>query len=425
MWTANADEDIHCTECAHVIPSGAACLSQAPPGLPKSRSRSEYGNYCVECVDCDVDASPCYVRWLDHHHDHAETQEAAACASCGDAIPAGTLTAVQTVFDWPALDPRRGRDPAAGPVAATTESISGPVTAAVAATIKPGPAGWHSLSPDLQRRFMYGGLGRGLKPRSPGMAQRLYEKAVPPSIQRTGESAVRDFINGKHFSHVKSVANSPSRARAPSNVILEDAGKNLARGSQNMTSAEREAARLAARASTIKTGARAAAIGAAKAGLVAAVAEAAVSIPENVLHYRRGRKSRRRATKEAATSTATAGVIGIAIAAGAKTSAMAWVALPGPFGAPLLIGGGALALGSAVLRIAKAARSDLDEYRIFFCNHERCMSRFARHVAMAARDIGPRSRRTGQTVDRVASTSCQYGLPDSLGGGGHFYLVDA
>ena len=383
MWTANTEEDIHCTVCAHVIPSGAACLSQAPPSLPKSRSRSEYWNYCVECTDCDVDASPCYVRWLDHRHDHAETPEAAACGYCGDAIPAGTLTAVQRLYNWPALDPRHGRDPAVGPVAATTESNRGPVSAVAAATIKSGPADWHSLSPDLQRRFVYGGLGRGLKPRTAAMAQRLYEKEVPQSIQRMGEPAVRHFMNGKHFSHVKSVANSPSRARAPSNVILEDAGTNLARGNQTMTSAELEAARSAAQVSTIKTGARAAVNGAAKAGLVAAVAEAAVSIPENALHYRRGRKSGRRATKDAATSTATAGAIGIAI--GATTSAVG-VPLLGPLGAPLLIGGGALALRSAVLRIAKAARSDLDEYRIFFCNHERCMSRFARDVAMAARD---------------------------------------
>lgn len=385
MWTANAEEDIHCTECAHVIPSGAACLSQAPPSLPKSRSRSEYWNYCVECMDCDADAPPCYVRWLDHRYEHAETPEADACRYCGDSIPARTLTAAQRLYDWPALDPRHGHDPAAGPVTATTESNRGPVSAVAAATIKPGPADWHSLSPDLQRRFVYRGLGRGLKPRSPAMAQRLYEKEIPGSIQRLGERAVRHFMNGKHFSHVKSVANSPSRARAPSNVILEDAGRNLARGSQNMTGAEREAARSAARVSTIKTGARAAGHGAARAGLVAAVAEAAVSIPENALHYRRGRKSRRRATKDAATSTAAAGGIGFVIAAGAKTSVMAGLRLPGPVGASLLIGGGALALGSAALRIARAARSDLDEYRIFFCNHERCMSRFAREVAMTAR----------------------------------------
>lgn len=386
MWTATAEKDIHCTECAHVIPSGAACLSEAPPSLPKSRNRSEYRNYCVECVDCDVYTSPCYVRWLDHRPHHAETPEAAACAFCDDAIPEGTLAAAQRLYDWPALDPRHGRDSAAAPVAAATGSNGGSVSAVAAATVKPRLAGWHSLSPALQRRFRHGGLGRGLEPRSPAMAQRLYGKSVPQPIQRLGEPAVRDLIKRKHFSHVKSVANSPGRARAPSNVILEDGGKNLARGSRNMTGAELESARSAARVSTIKTGAKAAVKGTAKAGLVAVAAEAAVSIPENVLHYRRGRKSRKKAAKDAATSTAAAGGIGIVIAAGVQTSAMAGLAL-GPFGAPLLICGGALAVGSAVHRIAKAAKNDLDEYRIFFCNHERCMSGFARDIAMAARSI--------------------------------------
>ena len=386
MWSATAEEDIHCTECAHVIPSGAACLSESPPSLPRSRSRSEYRNYCVECVDCDVDASPCYVRWFDHHHHPAETPEAAACAYCGDAIPEGTLTAVQRLYDWPALDPRHGRGSAAGSVAATTQSNVGSVSAVAAATARPGPAGWNGLSPALQRRFRYGGLGRGLKPRSPAMAQRLYKSTIPGPVQRMGEPAVRDFMKDKHFSHVRSVANSPGRARAPSNVILEDAGKNLARGSRNMTGAEREAARSAARVSTIKTGAKAAAKGTAKAGLVAAVAELAVSIPENVLHYRRGRKSCKKAVMDAATNTAAAGGTGIVMAAGAQMSAVAGLTL-GPFGVPLLICGATLAVGSAVHRIAKAANSDLDEYQIFFCNHERCMSGFARDVALAARGI--------------------------------------
>ena len=218
------------------------------------------------------------------------------------------------------------------------------------------------------------------------MAQLIYEKEVSPWLRSLGEPTVRDYMKGKHFSHVRSVANSPGRAQAPSNVILEDAGKNLARGSRNMTGAELEAAKSATRVSTIKTGAKAAVRGTARAGLVAAAAEAPVSITENVLHFRRGRKSRKDAAKDAATSTAAAGGIGILIAAGAQASAMAGLTL-GPFGAPLLICGGALAVGSAVHRIVKAAKSDLDEHRIFFCNHARCMSGFARDVATAARGI--------------------------------------
>lgn len=371
MWTVIAEEDIRCEECDHVITVGAACLSLAPPSLPKSCRRSEYRNYCVERSGCDVDASPCYVRWVDHHRDLAEAPEGAACAHCGDAIPGGLPAAVQRLYDWPAPDPRHGRSSAPGSVAA--------------AAVKPRPAGWHSLSPALQRKFRRGGLGRGLKPRSQAMAQRLYEKEVPRAIQRMGEPAVRDFMEGKHFSHVKSVANSPGGARAPSNVVLEDARKNLARGSQNMTGAERAAAGSAARGSAIRSGGKALARGGARAGLVAAAAEAAVSIPENVLHYRRGRKSRKQAAKDAATSTAVAGGIGAVVAAGAQTAAMTGVGLAiAPFATPLLICGGVLAVGSAAHRIATAAKSGLDEYRIYFCDHERCLSGFARDVAASA-----------------------------------------
>ena len=175
--------------------------------------------------------------------------------------------------------------------------------------------------------------------RSPSIrAQLIYEKEVSPWLRSLGEPTVRDYMKGKHFSHVRSVANSPGRAQAPSNVILEGAGKNLARGSRNMTGAELEAAKSATRVSTIKTGAKAAVRGTARAGLVAAAAEAPVSITENVLHFRRGRKSRKEAAKDAATSTAAAGGIGILIAAGAQASAMAGLTL-GPFGAPLLICG--------------------------------------------------------------------------------------
>ena len=145
--------------------------------------------------------------------------------------------------------------------------------------------------------FQFGGLGRGLGARSPVMAQRLYEREVPEAIRSMGEPAVKDFLKGKHFSHIKSVANAPGRAKAPSNIILEDAGTNLSRGSRNMTSAGRTAARTAGRASAIRAGIKTAVKGGAKAGLIAAATEATVSVPENILHYRRGRKSGEQAEK--------------------------------------------------------------------------------------------------------------------------------
>ena len=219
------------------------------------------------------------------------------------------------------------------------------------------------------------------------MAQRLYEREVPEAIRSMGEPAVKDFLKGKHFSHIKSVANTPGRAKAPSNIVLEDAGTNLSRGSRNMTSAGREAARSAGRGSAIRTGTKTAIKGGVKAGLIAAATEAAVSIPENILHYRRGRKSGEQAAKDMAKSTVTVAGIGVATAGVAKGAAIAGIGLSlGPFGTPLMIGGGAVLAGSAIYRIAKAAKRDfpLDEYRIFFCKNLRCKTSFARDVTKAA-----------------------------------------
>ena len=183
---------------------------------------------------------------------------------------------------------------------------------------------------------MTGGLGRGLGLRSRVMARRLYEKEVPVGIRNMGEHAVRDFLKGRHFSHVKSVAKAPGAARAPSNVVLEDATANLSRGSRNMTSAQLAAAKSAGRASAIKVGAKAAAKGGVKAGLFAAAVEAVVSVPENILHYKRGRKSRKQAAQDIAKDTSIAAGWGVA-----QGAAMAGVGLTlGPFGTPLLIAGG-------------------------------------------------------------------------------------
>ena len=86
--------------------------------------------------------------------------------------------------------------------------------------IKPVPARWHNLSRSTQRLFETGGLGRGLRARSPAIARRLYEKQVPAAIRNMGEAVVKDLVKGQHFSHTRSVANDPGRARAPGNVLL-------------------------------------------------------------------------------------------------------------------------------------------------------------------------------------------------------------
>ena len=392
MWHVVAEEDMHCTECHHEISSGTVCLSQMPLEIPEGFRRGKYENFCIECEECgargrktDLGRRACYVRRLDHWYTHIEkTAGPVNCGHCGEVIPQRTLTVAQKFYAWPDSE-------------ADSESTSdlhhhgGAVTGVAAGTTaKTSAATWHNLNSATQYRFQSGGLGRGLGLRSQTMGQRLYEKEVPEAIRNLGEPVVRDFLEGKHFSHIKSVANTPSSAKAPSNVILENSGANLSRGSRNMTAAGRAAARSASRASAVRTGAKAAIKSGAKAGLIAAAAEAVVSVPENILHYKRSRKSGEQAVKDAAKSTATAAVVGTATAGAAKAAAMAGIGLSlGPLGTPLVVAGGAVFVGSAVYRIAKASRRDLplDEYRIFFCKDKRCKTRFAGNLTMAARGI--------------------------------------
>ena len=387
MWTTIAEEDIRCTECFHTISAGTDCLSQMPDGF----RRRKYDNFCLECAECNAKRrkSPCYVRYLGHWYARKEKMAAPAnCVNCGDTIPEGTQTFAQKLYVWPMPD----TEPDSEIDTARHATAAGGVAAGTATTR--GAAGWHNLSRATQRRFMRGGLRQLMGPRSQTMAQRLYEKEVPLAIRNMGEPAVRDFLKGKHFSHVKSVANAPGMARAPSNVVLEDAAANLSRGSRNMTSAGRVAARSASRASAMRIGAKAAVKGGAKAGIFAAAVEAVVSVPENVLHYKRGRKSRKQAAQDIAKDTSIAAGVGVASWGVAQGAAMAGVGISlGPFGTPLMIAGGGLMAGTAAYRLYKAAKRDLplDECRVYFCKRASCRKKYARHVTDIALGRGERS----------------------------------
>ena len=393
MWHVIAEEDMRCTECNHKIPAGGECLSQMPPKMPENFRRRKYENFCIACAECDAGTRKpglrtraCYMRQLNHWYTHKEkTREAVPCGHCDEVIPEGTQTVAQKFYAWPDFE--------VDPESKSSLAHAGGVAAGVAVgtSVKPSAAEWHNLSRATQRQFKTGGLGRGLGSRSPAMAQRLYEKEIPEAIRNMGEPAVKDFMKGKHFSHFKSVANAPGSAKVPSNIILEDAGTNLSRGSRNMTSAGHAAAKSASRASAIRTGTKAAIKGGTKAGLIAAAMEAAVSVPENILHWKRGRKSGQQAAKDTAKSTATAAGVGVATAGVAKGIALVGLSpTMGPAGVPLAIAGVGLMIGTATHRLLKAAKHDLplDEYLIFFCKNSRCKTRFARDVTNAARQVG-------------------------------------
>ena len=221
------------------------------------------------------------------------------------------------------------------------------------------------------------------------MTRRLYERIIPRSVRNSGPDAVRDFISEKHFSHIRSVHNAPGLGKAPSNVVLEDPGLNFSRRSRNMTTAEVSAANrgkpnLGDENSRNKNSRKRRGL---KAGLITAVMEAAVSVPENILHYRRGRKSGKQAAEDTAKNTVIAAGTGTAAAIAMKGAALAGLGLSfGPFGAPLAIVGGTLLAGNIIYRIAKAARRDipLDEYRIYFCKNNLCKNSFASNITRKA-----------------------------------------
>ena len=207
MWRVTVEENMACTECSHHIPAGGTCLSQVPPRMPEGFRRSNYENFCIECEECrargrgpHLRPRPCFVSRLNHWYTHeARTAGPVDCGHCGEVIPEGTWTVAQKFYAWP--------EPETDSESMSDLSRHGATVTGVAAgtTAKTSAAGWHDLSPSIRCRFQLGGLGRDLGSRSSTMGHRLYEKEVPRVVQNLGEPAVRDFLKGKHFSHIKSV----------------------------------------------------------------------------------------------------------------------------------------------------------------------------------------------------------------------------
>ena len=371
MWHVIAEEETRCSECFHSIPAGSRCLSQMPMELPDGSRRGVGENYCIGCSRCSLKGNrqPCYVRRLSHWYAPKETVEVdTPCGHCGETVPEGTRTFAQRVYVGIEDEPESASD--------GTEARTGGSAAAAAAgagAARPTPAVWNNLSAATQRKFQTGGLGGPRGIRSPKMGQRLFERTIPKSIRNLGEGAVKDYMKGKQGSHIKSVSNSPHLAKAPSNMVWEDASKNLSRGSRNMARAEVAATKSAGRATAIRLAAR----NTLRSGVMAAAMEGAVAGVENIFHWRRGRKTGKEAVKDAAWSTATAGAFGLAAA-----PLLVWLPL-GPLGIPVAIAGGAVWAGSSVYRVARAAGHDipLAEGYVFFCKGRDCPSGFARTMA--------------------------------------------
>lgn len=383
MWHVIAEEKMLCSECRHRIQPGSRCLSQMPVEMPDGFRRGRYENYCIYCPKCDEKEyeQSCYVRRLSHWYTHRETTEQdVSCGYCRRIVPEDTRTVAQRFYA--SLD--------GAPELVSAEmgaQPDGPAVAAVTvgtATAKPTAGGWDSLSVAMKGKFRKIGLGGFRGARTQIMAQRVYENEIPTIVRNLGEDAVRDYLKGQHGSHIKSVVKAPGRSKWASNIVLEDASKNLSRGSRNMTAAEVSAAKSAGRIAATRVVANATLKSAAKGGGVAAAIELPIASLENFLHYKRGRKTRKEAAADAAKSTALAGGIGAAVGVGAKVAAMAGVGLSlGPLAVPVAIGGGMLLAGTTAYRVARAASRDLPlaEFRVFFCKNRECPTGFAHTVS--------------------------------------------
>ena len=212
---------------------------------------------------------------------------------------------------------------------------------------------WDKLPSYMQKLFRTRGLGRGLGCRSPRMGQRVYERLIPEDIRNMGAQAIRKYMDGKDFSHIKPVAKCPWKAKEPSIVVLEAASKNRSRGSRNMTSAEWVAAESANQASAFKIRVETILKGVKK----GAAREAIVAGLENILHWKRGRKSGEQAVMDAVKSTVSAALIGFVTMAVLQGLVMACPSLVRAR-TPLIVGGGVLIFMSAAVRLIKAAQHD-------------------------------------------------------------------
>ena len=216
---------------------------------------------------------------------------------------------------------------------------------------------WDKLSPGMQKLFRTRGLGRGLGCRSDRMGQRVYERIIPPDIRRMGEPATLKYMEGKDFSHIKSVNNYRCEAKYPSSIVLEALSKNRSRGSRNMTSAEWATAKSANQASAFKIRVETILKGVKK---VAAI-EAIVAGLENIFHWKRGRKSVEQAVMDAVKSTVSAAFNGFVTMAVLQRLVIACPSLGRALvraRTPLAVVGVVLILMSAADRLIKAMQHD-------------------------------------------------------------------
>ena len=379
MWPMIAGPGLRCGECRHNILPRRLCLSELPEEMPPGVSRSDFRNYCIGCPECwRRGMHACYVRYLEGGNSQGRTHRSLPCSRCGRRIPSGDRAGIETHYDWPsALEDRDGLTDRATARTSTAGTVG--MAAGLEVLVRGMPSGsFADLSDSLQQKFATAGLGgdRGAW----ADPEAIYRDTIPFPIRNLGVDP-RRYTDGNDLSHRISVSNSPELARDPGNIVgFENSSLNRARGAETMTGMEefRLHTTNAFHASGIVLSECLKA--AATTALLSGLLEAPISIAENAIHYRKGRKTGEEAIKEAATAirdrAAAGAIIGFAVrAAVALTGAGPLVVTISPV---LLTVGMTLYGHTALKRILSAMEDGLPLSRAgtYFCSL-RCHTTFA------------------------------------------------
>ncbi|MDD9989112.1 MAG: hypothetical protein OXQ31_22765 [Spirochaetaceae bacterium] len=296
-----------------------------PEEIPSDVSRCDFKNYCIGCPECwKTGRSRCYLRYLENNRSTRKTPRSLPCARCGKRIAAGASSCVAVYYEWPeTLDPKRTPN-------AVDELLqfSAPATA-VARHFgdQRFDGSFEHLSDHWRAKFHAAG---GADPkRTLSEAESLYHDSIPPAVRNLDEDALASYLEGKDPSHILSRRNHPDLAREHRNVIWEDSTANRSRGSRDMTSEELSRAHDANSFQASSIVFRECLDAATTTTLYAGLLETPVAAIENLIHYRKGRKTEETALWDAGRSIAAAASSG-AIVGFAVTAAVALLPGAGP-----------------------------------------------------------------------------------------------
>jgi len=169
---------------------------------------------------------------------------------------------------------------------------------------------FENLSTQLQFKFARAGVREGM--RNVQEAAKVFE-SIPAQIRAQGPEAIRNFRQGKDWSHIQAHIN--GGGSEANNGIFENFRVNRSRGGVDMTPKELADAKKVLADAAFKTAVVEVVGATIKGAIVAAVIELVFSILENSLLYVEGKITQSELIQKVATATTKAGIAGGVITA--------------------------------------------------------------------------------------------------------------